>query len=343
MKRWMATGMALALGAALAAGEEKNATLAGDTGAVGANARLQESVTRMEKGLQAWRAGDPAGAVEQYDEALDLLESVEADYPGWATHLVRSRILACESALDRIRDGVPAEAPAAPSTNAAPPLAFALSASSAETALRAFKAGVEERDAVIETLRREVLDLKRENLELKDRLGAVEGQATAGASEIVGVLKGRVREWLAEGAYSNAIPLLGEMKRIYPADTGVRHLLAVAHCRSGAFEEGLREVEPLARGRKVPPDVWVTLGVAQLGLGNLGKARQAFEEALERDPNHAEAHYNMAQVLLRLKRPDPDLARLHYLASVQQGTPRDTEFEQAINQALMAEQARRLR
>jgi Tfp pilus assembly protein PilF len=85
------------------------------------------------------------------------------------------------------------------------------------------------------------------------------------------------------------------------------------------------------------------LGVAYLGVGNLGRSRNAFEKALDQEPELTEAHFNLAQILLRLKKPDAEGARKHYLQALQKGASRDPELERGINQALLNEQARKMK
>lgn len=318
--------------------------------APGANERLGQSYILMTRGEQAWAAGEAARAVEFYEKSLDLLESIQVDYPGWASLIVRSRTLACESAIEKIREGKPFVLPGgdeggeAAGTNGLGPLVFSLSASSSETALKALKAGLEERDAALAALREELLALKKENLALGERITRLDGTAGEGADQTIpNALKHQARQWLDTGANSNAVVLLTAMKGLYPEDTGVRHLLGATYCRQGAFPDAVRELEPLVKRGRASADVWLALGVAYMGTGNLGKARQAFEEALERDASLAEAHFNMAQILLRIKKPDPDQARRHYTLGVQLGSPRDSELEMLINTALLDEQVRKLK
>jgi tetratricopeptide (TPR) repeat protein len=227
-------------------------------------------------------------------------------------------------------------------------VSFPLSAESSETAMRALRAGIEERDLSVSDLRAEIFDLKEQNRKLASKLAKFTGEkapAVAGSPGVTypDVLKEEVRKRIETGAYTNAIALLEEMKTLLPEDTDVPRLLGVAFCRQGYFVEALRVIEPLVKRGRAPADVLLTLGVAYLGTGNLGRARNAFEKALDRDPLLSEAHFNLAQILIRLKPPEADLARRHYLIATQQGATRDSALETAIGQALMYEQARKLK
>jgi Flp pilus assembly protein TadD len=315
----------------------------------GANEKLGQSYILMAKGENAWKTGDRAAASGLYGDALDILEAMETDYPGFATYQVRSRILTCETALERLRDGKGPEAePVAGAktggSNTLGAMSFVLSGSASETAIKALKAGIEERDAALSDVRAELLALKKDHAVLKERLAALEGKSGTGEAQAIPVvLKSQVRQWVAVGAYSNAVALLVEMRALYPDDPGVHLLLGLSFCRLGSFDDALRELEPLVKKGKASADVWMTLGVAYMNVGNLGKARQSFEEALDTDANLSEAHFNLAHILIRLKKPDADLARRHYMMAVELGSLRDEDLEMAINQSLMNEQARKMK
>lgn len=335
-----------ALGTALAAEPEAAAPSEGP----GAEERLGQSYVLMTRAEQAWREGEKDEAAATYEEALELLESLEADYPGWGTHVVRSRLLTCQSALEKIKDDKPApagavtgEKPAAPDDLG--PMPFSLTAESSETAMKALRAGIQERDDTVADLRTEIRDLKDKNRKLTERLARAEGKRgeTAPPEIYPGVLKGEARRLIESGSYSNALTLLEETRQLLPDDTGVPLLMGAACCRRGDFEAALHELEPLAKGRHVSGDVWLTLGVAYLGVGNLGRSRNAFEKALERQPDLAEAHFNLAQILIRLKKPEAERARQHYVQALQQGSTRDPELEKVINKALLYEQARKMK
>ena len=57
-------------------------------------------------------------------------------------------------------------------------------------------------------------------------------------------------------------------------------------------------------------DAYCNLGIIECSAGNTGKAFNCFTNALESDPRHFEAHYNMAN--LYFETGDLRLARLHY-------------------------------
>ncbi len=320
--------------------------------APGAEERMGQAYEFITRAEQAWQEKDVEKAKANYEDALDILDSLTTDYPGWYTQVVRHRILTCESAIEQMQNGKPA--PAVPgeersSTQLSSPsdeVVFPLSVESSETVMRALRAGIEERDITLVDLRAEILDLKDQIRKLAGKFAKIEGKEAPEGSPVAlypDVLKAEARQRIETGAYSNALALLDEMKTLFPDDPAVPGLLGVAYCRQGAFDEALRVLAPIVKRGQVSADVWLTLGVAYLGTGNLGRARNAFEKTLECDPAMTEANFNLSQVLIRLKPPRPDLARRHYMMALQQGSPRDPALESAINQSLLMEQARKLK
>ncbi len=320
--------------------------------APGAEERMGQAYVLITKADQARQEGNPKGAKEGYEEALGILDGLERDYPGWYSQVVRHRILVCESALEQIQDGTPAvqvdgvEPADNAGSNALAAVSFPLSAESAERVRRVLRAGSEERERTLSDLREEILDLKKQIRKLTGQLAMGEGKKASAGGRLTtypDVLKTEVRRRIEAGSYSNAVALLNEMMVLIPEDLEVSRLLGVAYCRQGSFDEAVRVVEPLVKRGRAPADVWLTLGVAYLGIGNLGRARHAFEKALDRDPVLSDAHFNLAQILIRLKPPEAEPARRHYMTALQLGSTRDSGLETAINQALLQEQAQNLK
>ena len=350
---WLAAvawSVCLAFAAVAAEPATEPADPVGPEASPGAEERMGQAYLMITRAAQVHAAGDPDLARETYEDALGLLESIETDYPGWFTRVVRQRILYCESVIEQIRTGKTPE-PLLAEKMPAPPMApaigsgldFPLPPDVEATSLRALIGGIAERDARVEELRAEIRELKERNRRLTEEL---EGSRAGGDAFSVypAVLKAEARRLIESGANSNAVALLTETHRLLPQDETVAHLLAVALCRDGDYEAAIRLAQPLAKrqGRR-SGDIWLTLGVAQLGLGNLGRSRAAFENALDRDPTLTEAHFNLAQILIRLEKPNIERARQHYERAVQSGAARDPNLELAIRQALLVERVKRLK
>lgn len=105
--------------------------------------------------------------------------------------------------------------------------------------------------------------------------------------------------------------------------------LGAASCGVGGVE--VRSISrPIAEGRK-PADFRLAEGVAQLALGNVGLALEAYRKALREDPNSVEAMVGLATCYDRMGRAD--LSRRHYEMALA-ATPRDFELYGAFAESL---------
>ncbi len=339
---WGATALGCTLGLLAAAAEPETEPFPERPFNPGADERMGQAYLLITQASQAREGGDAARARETFEDALGLLESIETDYPGWYTQAVRHRILFCESEIALMQNGKTGlDDNATPARPATPEdaLDFPLSAGAASASMRALKAGIEERDARVEELRAEIRDLKTK---LRERAG--KNDAEEAPVVYPAVLKEEARRLIEIGATSNAVALLRETLLLLPGDAAAAHLLSIAYCREGEYESAIRLAELLVKRKgKSSGPIWLTLGVAQLGLGNLGRARAAFEHALDRDPTLTDAHFNLAQLLVRLETPDGEGARRHYELAIQSGAARDAKLEMNIRQALLIDRVKLLK
>lgn len=100
--------------------------------------------------------------------------------------------------------------------------------------------------------------------------------AGADALPQAAALRAQGNQWLGQGQLANAVQCYQQACELAPGD-------------------------PLA---------WVNLGYARLELGELEAADQALAHAIERDPKVADAHFLLAQLRLRQRRPAEALAPL---------------------------------
>lgn len=89
-----------------------------------------------------------------------------------------------------------------------------------------------------------------------------------------------------------------------------------------------------AAGKK-DADIFVDLGMIQIALGDNGKAMAAFKQAVEIDPNHLVANYNIGS--LALEHRDYGLAEKSYRV-VAKAWPEDYAVNVALGYALQGEQ-----
>ncbi len=76
---------------------------------------------------------------------------------------------------------------------------------------------------------------------------------------------------------------------------------------------------------------YLLLSGADVGLGNLKAAMKDLKKSLELDPNSADAHYNLCQLLVRSSKPDFKSARIHYKKAVKLGATPDGDLEMVLN------------
>ncbi len=65
--------------------------------------------------------------------------------------------------------------------------------------------------------------------------------------------------------------------------------------------------------------------------GDLENAHATLRQYLEQNPADPAAHYNMAQLIMRMDQPDFEKARDHYRQAVRGGAPRDEDLEIVID------------
>jgi tetratricopeptide (TPR) repeat protein len=308
--------------------------------------RVEIAKTMMEEGERLWRDAEREKAMDAFETALGIWEGVEADYPGWQPHFVRSRILYAESAIRQIREGRPF-AEATPSDSLPRRSLDILAATDEKTAaaLRALRAGIEERDAALQQAREENRRQAEEIAALRRQLERYESR-TGKAEDVPAIaraIRSEARRLLESSDAAAALTLLEEGVQWFRQDDAMTHLLAVAYCQAGRYGDALRVLNPLIRWGRGSAEVWMTVGVAYLGLENLGRARWAFEKALARNPRSAEAHYNLASILIKLPKPEAEEAALHYGEARQLGLPADPGLEEEIRRAMLWQRARSLR
>ena len=142
----------------------------------------------------------------------------------------------------------------------------------------------------------------------------------------------RARTLLRANMTEEAAKLLLGALRVSPDDADVRRLLGVARCAQGRYRDAGYLLEPLAREYPRDAAARVALATAQAGMGNAAQAEATLKAALEIRPTMAEAHYNIAQLLMRKDPPDLDGARRHYRQCLENGGRKDPGLESELEQ-----------
>lgn len=108
-------------------------------------------------------------------------------------------------------------------------------------------------------------------------------------------------------------------------------------CQAGKFKDAERLAEQMVQVNKRDGIAHLLLGTAALGLGRTTEALTEIRLATVLSPDSQEAHYNLAQLLMRAAPSDTEAAKRHYIMAVELGAMRDEEIEFVLNVELTNE------
>jgi len=296
-------------------------------------------------------------AAKSYRAALECYEKLKTDYPGWQAFMISGRMTECENALAALEMprepeavlGKNLEAEAESSNDVVRLQVLLKELQSVKEALASAKTTGDESNskqmaAEVDRLKDELNDaakdkqiLQRKILKLDAKLNKTSaGSGTnSPCKAVVSAVKSEANRLMKANGMVPAIALLIEATELMPEETDLVVLLAVANCRDGRFGDAVKLMAPFDVWRAKNADALLTLGTAYMGLGEVGKARDAIEKTLSIKPESAEAHYNMAQILITIFPPDVTGAQEHYQQALELGSPVDPEFENALRTAMI--------
>ncbi len=181
--------------------------------------------------------------------------------------------------------------------------------------------------------------LQRKIVKLEAKLTKVSGgsvsETNISCRAVVAAVKKEASRLMSTNEFVPAIMLLMEAAELMPSETDLVVALALANCRDGRYADAVKLLTPFDVWKPKNADALLTLGTAYMGLGEVGKARDAVEKTLAIKPNSAEAHYNLAQILITVTPPDVPNAQAHYQRALELGAPVDLEFENALRTAII--------
>ena len=96
--------------------------------------------------------------------------------------------------------------------------------------------------------------------------------------------------------------------RLDPQLAVARRNKAVVYLDCGDYSRAVEELKHVTRADADDVDAWVALAVAQRGAGDLPAAQHALDKALELDPEHADALYDLGVLAMDWKK-EPERAR----------------------------------
>lgn len=298
-----------------------------------------------------------AEAAKSYRAAIGFYEKLQADYPGWQAPIVSMRMAECKKVLASV------EMPREPETvtgaketamggsNTVVRLQDLLSelrgvqstlelakTSGDESKIKQLLAEVERLKDELNNDAKASLVLQRKIVKLEAKLsktGAAGGGTNSLCRAVVSAVKSEANRLIKANEVAPAITLLMEAIELMPTEPDLVVLLAEANCRYGRFDVAVKLLAPFDVWRAKNASALVTLGTAYMGLGEIGQARDAMEKALSIKPDSADAHYNLAQILLTISPPDVPGAQEHYQRAIELGAPADLEFENALRTTLI--------
>ncbi len=229
---------------------------------------------RLRKARDAFRAGDFATAVEQYDEVL-------AKDPTDTTALYNKGV-----ALQRAGELDAAQAAYEAALEANPDDRDAV------LNLGAVKRDLGAIDAAI-ALYRKALEQDEFNARLLNNLALLYREKGQPNDAIMALRKVLMRDRNNVDAYKNLALVYFEQKN-YPLSRII-------------LDSALQMAE---RQRRVEPDIYVNLGRVYVATGDHGKAMAAFKRAVELEPGHVVANYNIGA--LALAHRDYQTAKIAY-------------------------------
>lgn len=347
MTKWMVmAGMMLAVAMPAVLGAESTNSVS-PAGTLLRNAYL--AVVEAELARAERRDTD---AVAAYRKALGLYGRLQAEYPGWQAAMVSYRVAECQNDLSSLEAGngstSNAVVAAHSETNAPRRLeALLVELRDARAALGAEKDNTvelrekqlgQEVDRLSEELQQaakanQALIRRTAKLEAKlNRSGLAEGTNTL-CKAVAAAVKAEARRMTQEGKMETAVALLREAAELMPSEHDLVVQLAVAHCRDGKFGDAVQVLQPFDVKHPSNADALLTLGTAYMGLGKIGEARVVTEKALKLNPESAETHYNMAQILITITPPDLAASQQHYRRALELGLAADPDFENTLRTA----------
>lgn len=300
-----------------------------------------------------------ADAKKSYWTALTAFAKLKSEYPGWQAEMINRREMECRKALAALEQPLEPELrkekyglDAASASNEAVRLqGMLLELRQVQTTLSLMNAREDEAKGKqlaneIEGLEDALNEAAKTRQELQRKIGRLEarlskalgrtGSGTNGPCRaVVLAVKSEANRMMNGGDMLPAIHLLTEAVELMPSESELVVLLAVAYCQDGRYAEALPLLTPFDVWRPKNAAALLTLGMAHMGLGQIGEARDATEKGLHIKPDSIDGHYNLAQILVSILPPDVEGARLHYQRALELGAPVDLEFENTLKTALI--------
>ena len=136
-----------------------------------------------------------------------------------------------------------------------------------------------------------------------------------------------------QGKLTEADTTINRALALAPNDASSLAVLGFIRYSQSKPDEALDPLTRAAMLKPKDPGIQVLLGVTLAEKGQRLQAETAFRKALQLQPNHADAHRNLAVIYLTQKPPRAELARWHYQKAVANGSPPSADVEREIEAA----------
>ena len=143
-------------------------------------------------------------------------------------------------------------------------------------------------------------------------------------------LKAKGRCLLQLGQFDEATAVFRDVVFANRDDVPSHVLLGTAYCLAGKYGPAVEALTPLVENDPSNARAQSAIGAAWMGLGDLRAAKIALEKAVSLDPELADAHFNLAQVLLAAGPENADKARDHYRKALTLGEQPDEKLAKAL-------------
>ncbi len=143
----------------------------------------------------------------------------------------------------------------------------------------------------------------------------------------VPTLLAMARDYLQEGESEAARARIIEGFKVDPDNVNLRLLAGLAQCQARRFGDAIFLLKELSIEEPSNASVHVGLAAAYFGDGQRDAAIAELKAAISVEPGLAEAHYNMAQLLLTGPEPDREAAREFYHRALELGAAPDARLE----------------
>jgi tetratricopeptide (TPR) repeat protein len=143
-------------------------------------------------------------------------------------------------------------------------------------------------------------------------------------------LKAKGRCLLQLGHFEEAAAVFRDAAAANRDDVQSRVLLGATYCLAGKYNTAVEVLTPLVAKDPSNARAQNAIGAAWMGLGDMRAAKVALEKAVSLSPRLADAHFNLAQVLLAAGPENADKARDHYRKAMALGAQSDEKLAKAL-------------